>query len=356
MPRPMTPAILAAFCSRGFSPVIFIQAKFNSGTVYLWTGYGSISWNGQTWLGLGSLLSLSTVEDAATVEARPVSFIASGFDPTLLPDCLGEVTLGAPVTIWLGALSATPNAGSCPENLTSNTSNPPFVASASSATVEAAWLAFNGATANGWGTAGLPCWLQLDIGAGNGWILDSYGIAGGYAGAPNGPQAWTLEGSNDGSTWTTLDTQTGQTTGWGFAGGGAILNNYTIAAPGTTAYRYFRLNITANNGGALTEIDELYLNNAAPTPNGLVIPDPVILWSGGLDQPTIDIDPKTATINFLCENLLVAMNVAIDRRYSQQDQQMGWPLDLGFSFVNALQENDILWWGQAPNNLNNDPG
>jgi len=354
MPRLMTPALLAAFLSPGFNPVFFIQAQFNSGTVYIWSGYGPIVWNGQTWTGLGNLVSLGTVEDAATIEARPISFSVSGFDPALLPDCLGEVTLGAPVTIWIGALSLTPNAGSCPEDLTSDTSVPPFVVSASSEAIEPAWLAFNGDRTNGWQASSVPCWLQLDIGAGNGWILDSYGIAGGYAGAPNGPQAWTMEGSNDGTTWTTLDTQTGQTTGWGFSPGGAVLNTYTIASPGTTTYRYFRLNVTANNGGTGTEIDQLYLSNAAPTPNGLVIPDPVILWSGGLDQPTIDITAETAALNIACENLMVGMNIAIDRRYSQDDQNMGWPGDLGFSFVNALQENDILWWGQAPSNLNHD--
>jgi hypothetical protein len=132
MPRPMTSALLAAFQSSGFSPAFFIQATFNSGTVYIWSGYGSIAWNGQTWTGLGNLVSLGTVEDAATIEARPISFTVSGFDPALLPDCLGEVTLGAPVIIWLGALNLTPTPELGPHDLTGDGSNPPFVVTESS--------------------------------------------------------------------------------------------------------------------------------------------------------------------------------------------------------------------------------
>jgi hypothetical protein len=162
------------------------------------------------------------------------------------------------------SLDAVQTASEAVYALTSDTSDPPFVVSASSASVAAAWLSFDGDATNGWMTAGVPCWLELDTGAGSASVLGSYAIAGGYADGMNGPQAWTMEGSNNGSTWTTLDTQTGQTTGWGFAGGGAILQTYTIASP-TGSYRYFRFNVTANNGGAVTEIDALYLYSAAST-------------------------------------------------------------------------------------------
>jgi hypothetical protein len=65
------------------------------------------------------------------------------------------------------------------------------------------------------------------------------------------PKDWQFQGSNDGVTWTTLDTQSGQV----FANR-QQMNSYTIATPG--AYRYYRLNITSNNGDtgfvALSEI------------------------------------------------------------------------------------------------------
>jgi hypothetical protein len=62
--------------------------------------------------------------------------------------------------------------------------------------------------------------------------------------------AWTFEGSNDGSAWTTLDTQTGQTT-W-------TLLTKAYDFTNSTAYLYYRLNVSANNGDAtFLEISEI---------------------------------------------------------------------------------------------------
>lgn len=58
------------------------------------------------------------------------------------------------------------------------------------------------------------------------------------------PKAWTLQGSNNGTTWTTLDTRTN--VGW-FAG-----QSRQYALTNTTAYTYYRLNITANSSGNLS--------------------------------------------------------------------------------------------------------
>lgn len=198
-----------------------------------------------------SYANMAFDSDAFTYTENPAQWFSLGLDAV---QTVSEAVSANPVSVQ----------GFGPDALTSDTSNPPFVASVSSATVNPAWLSFNGDATNGWMTAGVPCWIELDTGAGSASVLGSYAIAGGYAGAGNGPQAWTMEGSNDGTTWVTLDSQTGQTTGWGFAGGGALLQTYTIASPGA-AYRYFRLNVTANNGGSVTEIDALYLYSAAST-------------------------------------------------------------------------------------------
>ncbi len=74
------------------------------------------------------------------------------------------------------------------------------------------------------------------------------------------PKDWTLQGSNDASAWTDLDRQTGQA----FT---ARLQqkDYKLAAP-TAAYKYFRLNITANNGGPILQLSELLLANDDPAP------------------------------------------------------------------------------------------
>jgi hypothetical protein len=77
------------------------------------------------------------------------------------------------------------------------------------------------------------------------------------------PRDWTLQGSADGTTWTTLDTQTGQT----FTGRGQN-KDYTFT--NSTAYKYYRLDITANAGGVnLLQLAEFALSD------GVTAGDPV---------------------------------------------------------------------------------
>lgn len=186
MPRAMSTAMQTAIAERVLSPAIFVEAWFRNGPVYLWSGMGSLSWNGQTWIGLGALGGISPLEDAGTVEARGITLTLSGIDPAILPDALAEMQLGLAVTVYL-----------------------------------------------------------------------------------------------------------------------ALFNE------------------------------------------GVVIADPITAWAGRMDQPTVDVDGQKATLSINCENRLVDMNVAVDRRYTAEDQQLDYPGDLGLNFVNEIQEI-TFYVGVAP--------
>lgn len=77
------------------------------------------------------------------------------------------------------------------------------------------------------------------------YIVTSYGVGTANDNPPRDPQAWTFAGSNDSTTWVTLDTRTGQF-------GGTTPRNtffyFNIANPGTVSYKYYRISFTANNG------------------------------------------------------------------------------------------------------------
>jgi glucose/arabinose dehydrogenase len=73
------------------------------------------------------------------------------------------------------------------------------------------------------------------------------------------PKSWNLQGSTDGTNWTTLDTQTGQTFPQRFQSRQFPFTN-------TTAYLYYRLNITANGGESLIQLAELRLFTATAAP------------------------------------------------------------------------------------------
>jgi hypothetical protein len=173
-------------------PAIFVQATFVNETVYVWNGLGIIPWNGQNWIGVGTLGAISNIEEGSNVEAKGISISMSGLDPRLLVDVIQNYQLGLPVMVWLA-------------------------------------------------------------------LFDS-----------------------------------------------------------------------SNN----------------------LIPSPILSFSGRMDQPTLTVDGTTCTISINCESKLIDMNVSCERRYTNDDQQLDYPGDRGFEFVNSIQEVTI-YWGVSPSSTNN---
>jgi hypothetical protein len=100
--RSLPPALVAALVAPGSQPSLFVSITFATATAYLWSGLGSVTWGGHTWLGLGALMGVTASEDAATVEARGIAITISGLEPTLFADCRDEFRLGLPVALYLG--------------------------------------------------------------------------------------------------------------------------------------------------------------------------------------------------------------------------------------------------------------
>ncbi|MEO8111269.1 MAG: DUF1735 domain-containing protein [Ginsengibacter sp.] len=98
-------------------------------------------------------------------------------------------------------------------------------------------------------TDGFPqaFWFQLTFPAAQ--VIGAYTITSGNDAPDRDMKDWTLEGSNDGTTWTVLDTRMGET----FSG-----RNMTIRYEftNTTAYTQYRINVQANNGSNLIQISE----------------------------------------------------------------------------------------------------
>jgi hypothetical protein len=99
--------------------------------------------------------------------------------------------------------------------------------------------AFDRNSATQWFSNGVTGWLQYDLGHTE--TVQRYSVISSNNSVARDPKDWTLLGSNDGVTWQTLDAQNNQVSTWPYT-----LKNYPVPRPG--AYRYYRLNITANNG------------------------------------------------------------------------------------------------------------
>jgi hypothetical protein len=191
MPRPLDTGQQAALSATVINPAIFFYGLFNDGPVRVWSGIGSITWGGFTWLGIGTFGSISTIEEGTNILARGITVTFSGFDNSFLSEVLGQFKIGNPCTVYLGLFDSTR----------------------------------------------------------------------------------TLIGT------------------------------------------------------------------------------PIIMWAGRLDQPVVFTDAQTASININCENRLNDMNVAVDRRYTDADQQLDFPGDTGMSRVLAIQ-NVTIYWGTTANKTN----
>jgi hypothetical protein len=150
------------------------------------------------------------------------------------------------------------NSSFTPHNMTGNTSqqwptSSPFTASASTNPTLAFRVfdadAYDYPSPTYWqGTNSGVDWLEIDMGVGASYTPTQYTVKA-WNPSTNAPKSWTFQGSNDNSTWTTLDTRTSET-GWQ----NDERRFYTVT--GSAAYRYFRLNITATNGTTATDIQE----------------------------------------------------------------------------------------------------
>ncbi len=93
MPRLLTTAMQAALCAPVLRPALLAALQFADQTVYVWSGIGPITWNGNTFQGVGSLGAISTISEDSTIEAKNVTFELWGIPSNLVSEVLWETRL-----------------------------------------------------------------------------------------------------------------------------------------------------------------------------------------------------------------------------------------------------------------------
>jgi hypothetical protein len=86
-------------------PARLVQLTFKSQTVYVWTGPGNLVWDGHTFLGVGTLGSIGTINEGVEVTADGTTVTLSGIDPVLLGECLTDIQPGATANIWFALVT-----------------------------------------------------------------------------------------------------------------------------------------------------------------------------------------------------------------------------------------------------------
>lgn len=77
--------------------------------------------------------------------------------------------------------------------------------------------------------------------------------------------------------------------------------------------------------------------------SGAVVADPYAAMIGRLDDVTVTDDGVSGTITCSVENRLIRLQQPNQRRYEDADQQAEYPGDIGFQFVDQLQQLNLTW-------------
>jgi hypothetical protein len=147
--------------------------------------------------------------------------------------------------------------------------------------------------------------------------------------------------------------------GHSWQGVGALGSVSTIAEGGVVEAKGLVLTLSGIDVSMLANVLQEFRVGAPVVVNlglfdsgGTLIASPITSWAGRMDQPTIDVGAETATISINCENRLLELNVASDKRYTNEQQIADHPLDEAFKFVAGCQQRQISW-GRIPSLVHN---
>lgn len=112
--RDLTAAMLAAIGEQVVRPILLYEGEYVPGGsptisqyLRLFTGVGSLSWDGKTWTGGGDLLAISPIREESDVQAVGFSVSLSAQSASNLSIAMNSMRQGASGKLWLGLLDST---------------------------------------------------------------------------------------------------------------------------------------------------------------------------------------------------------------------------------------------------------
>lgn len=106
MSRDLTTALKNQTLADSLSPVVLAFFDFQSGAVRVWSGIGTLTWDGNDYVGVGHFGGFSPIEETADTKANGVAFQLSGVPSALIATVLGDNYQGRSVKMWLGAMNS----------------------------------------------------------------------------------------------------------------------------------------------------------------------------------------------------------------------------------------------------------
>lgn len=99
--RSMSAQFESAIAAANLVPALLFEGEFATGTLRLWTGYGTLSWNGSSWAGAGSLIGVSGFGETGDVVAKGTTVSLSGIPTDVVGMAINDARQGMAGRIWL---------------------------------------------------------------------------------------------------------------------------------------------------------------------------------------------------------------------------------------------------------------
>jgi len=106
MSRTLPAALATEFGATELKPFQAVEIEFSDGILRFWTGYGDLSVDGKSWIGISQVLGISEATEVADLVANGITVTLSGLDTPVLSAILNENYKLRPLSIYVGALDA----------------------------------------------------------------------------------------------------------------------------------------------------------------------------------------------------------------------------------------------------------
>ena len=85
-------------------PFFAVEMDFSGGAIRLWTGYGNLTIDGDTYSAAADFMQLTTVDETSEIKATGINVQLSGIPSNLLSAALSENYQGRDITLYFGTL------------------------------------------------------------------------------------------------------------------------------------------------------------------------------------------------------------------------------------------------------------
>lgn len=104
--RNISTAMADAYSAANVEPALLAELHFDSAPVYMWTGLGTLTWNGKEYRGGGNLVGISEIKENQGLQATGMIATLTGVPSSLISLALLENPRGRPFRLYLAAVDS----------------------------------------------------------------------------------------------------------------------------------------------------------------------------------------------------------------------------------------------------------